>query len=207
MISISPKIHDKDGRPLYLLHTLLKSFPPELTRYLTGLGHVIIPRKTDNVLRGGDSIADIEVALALAHREIICTLSRAPDDAIYYHAEYGLVLDGEVRTCYDNDSGWTYADNGRYERPPLRPYANEITLEALADNYDKLHPHGATNWNEVILHPGARVVGAFVDRGDYAYMLPDMKEALDLFLEKCEAVGLPILEVRSRLFGMRAKTC
>ncbi|MBU1019145.1 hypothetical protein KJ764_04200 [Patescibacteria group bacterium] len=104
-------------------------------------------------------------------------------------------MDGGIRICYDDGSHLAYGDAGRYEGTPDE-LANETDIQSIADNYDEIHAGDPFKWTEAILHPGAHIVGAFIDRG-----IIDNRETVERFLARCAELRLPILEVRGMVFG------
>jgi len=196
MDTINRKTEDSHGREMFLFHTLLGNFPRHLISYLRRLGINTEYKKLDNFLYGAGDIASVENRLGLAHREIMCTLS-TKETAVYYHAPFGLIIDGEVRICYDNDSGLQYNEHGEYTGAPFH-FTHETGIQAIADNYDKIHPVNVFKWTEVILRPGARIIGAFIDKERALLCSQEEEENVKRFLDRSNHLNLPLLEVQRR---------
>jgi hypothetical protein len=195
-------------QPYYFLHTLVGARSRELGRMMISAGRSEQPlhHKVDLFLNASPETPEgVNLALGLDLREVMCTVSkRSP--AVHYHDNYGLVMEGNVKACFDNDSGCDLQEDGTYSAP-FFDFANSSSPEALmGDWYDEYEARkGSITWNEVILEKGSRVAGVFFD-SDKPPLFPDYPkvtgrtegEEYDLFLEKARRCGLAVLHIQAK---------
>lgn len=190
------------GEPL-LLYTLYgwnaEAFPKIMRRAGRDFGGAW---KINTFLRAPESPEGIEQALGLDLREVFCTVSRF-DPAVTYHRPYGLVLTGQVRGYYDDDTGKVLQEDGEYSGGKY-DFASEITKDELMNGwYEKFQRTERFIWNEAILAKGARVIAAFYDpKADatlesYDYSPFGCRER-ELFLEKAKKSGLSLVQIAAK---------
>ncbi|EKD93948.1 MAG: hypothetical protein ACD_28C00020G0010 [uncultured bacterium] len=203
---MQPSYRDESGE-YHLLYTFTGAYPDEHFRVLQKERGRWDDRwnyfKVRNFLGGPDSRGEMEEYLGLPHREIICTLSKTRN-AVSYHLPYGLVLSGEVRICFNGDSGLHLSAQGNYEGQPFE-FTREVTVPDLAHAYAEKYRETvkAFTWDEVVLKPGSSIVGAFhdpiVSQIQYRQgVLQAPEHEYSEFMEKCKKLGLPILEVEAK---------
>lgn len=204
---LKPSYTDENNGEFYFLHTLTGEYTSRHFDILMahfgewdkGWSHW----KTENFIEGPDTAEGMALHMGLAFREVMCTLSRVRN-AVSYHLPYGLILEGEVARCFDDDSGLYLGADGVYEGDVLAA-TTEVSLANLAANYDKSFGSRVSKrkWNEVVLKKGAKIVGAFHDPG----MSPLWhKQSGDLapedeyrqVMKKCRALGLKVLEIEAK---------
>lgn len=158
--------------------------------------------KIDLFFHAEDSSEGIAKALGLDLREVMTTVTRT-DPAFTYHSSFGLVLDGEIKACFDYDTGKLLLENGEYN-DHLFSFTHQTTPEELAGRwYEERKTWEAFTWNEAILAKGSRVTGAFYDpRCSTDSISPLMSEnkiiEFKKFLDKVNRAKLPLLEIRAK---------
>src|SRR5437763_1587257 len=117
-------------RPYYLFHTLFGKHDRTHHRVLSLHGRNCDEIfKIDSFLNAPNPPEVIAFSLGLNIREVICTISQL-SPAVTYHRPYGLILHGEIRVSYDNDSGLLLQENGEYKGEPFS-FVNETTPDEL----------------------------------------------------------------------------
>jgi hypothetical protein len=149
-----------------------------------------------------DTPEGITEALQLDSREVMCTVS-APAPAVTYHSPFGLIFEGEVRACFDNDTGAVLQSDGTYNDHVFE-LTNPSTPEELMGDWYKnfIRRSDFFHWNEVILAKGSRVVGAFhdprIERMDaHISACANPMEEYRRFMEKVQNCGLGLLDIIS----------
>lgn len=195
------------SRPYYFLHTLIGTHSREFGRIMLAAGRSDFPElyKIESFLNSEDDtpqgVADY---MGLDLREIMCTVSR-PSPSVNYHRRYGLVLDGNVRVCYDNDSGAGLQEDGTYNDHMFEFTSETTPDELMGEWYDEYKKAVKFTWNEVVLEKGAEVIGVFYDPKK-TLRFPESRtesrrtqqEEFELFLDKAERCGLPVLHIDAK---------
>lgn len=158
--------------------------------------------KIDSFLSAPDSGEGINRNLGLDLREIICTVSKT-SPAVTYHRSFGLVIEGEVKAYFDNDTGKVLQEDGRYN-DYLFEFTHQTTRQFLLGPwYEQFTGGNYFIWNEAILDKGSRVIGAFYDpqidrdlmKFDYSHY---QEREFDLFFDKAQKIGLPLIPISAK---------
>jgi hypothetical protein len=203
---MKPSYADETGE-YHFFHTLIGQYPEEhfsLLRQKNGVRNVHWDHlKIKNFLKVPDDRKKMEEHMGLPYREIMCTFSKTRN-AVTYHLPFGLILSGEVRASFNNDSGLGLSEKGQYDGTPFS-FTSEVTLQQLAAAYKEKYQEAVRSfqWDEVVLKPGSHIVGAFHDpnlsqdrKRQGRYDAPEHE--YEDFLNKCRRLGLPILEVEAK---------
>lgn len=194
-------------RPYYFLHTFVGNQSMKHNEIMQKSGRTDWARmnKIDAFLYAPETPGGIEYALGLDLREVFCTVSKK-SPAVTYHGNFGLVLDGAVKACFDNDSGRVLQDDGTYN-DFVFSFTNRSTPEDLMGKwYDEYTKRGTFAWNEAILEKGSSVIGAFLDSSgppEFPEMMSEVNDAYtrgelyENFVSKIRRCGLAILEIES----------
>lgn len=196
-----------ESKPYYFLHTLIGSHDKSFYRQMSARPNRPEHYKIFSFLNATPETPDgISYSMGLDLREVMCTVSkRVP--AVSYHNNYGLILDGIVKKCFDNDSGCAVQEDGTYNNFCF-DFTNKSTPDALVGEwYDNWLARDRPIWNEVVLAKGSRVIGAFHDP-NRPPRFPDIRdesglaygEKYDKFIDKVRRCGLALIEFESR-FG------
>ena len=153
---------------------------------------------------GGNSVGELEKSLDLDVIEVMCCASKI-DPAAVYHRPYGLILSGEVKIMFDNDSGIIMSPDGTYPSESHYDFAHKVDLQTLMTEwYDRFSKSFNFIWNEVILRKNSKVVGAFHDPSfnpeslKYAGQCTFKDQEYSKFLEKINQLGLDLLEINAK---------
>lgn len=203
-MNISEIAKGMDGESYFLLHTLTGRYDHAhykcLSRNPALAGVDLFGEsgvKMDVFLNGPNDIAAIEERLGFKDREVMCTISSVRL-ASAYRMLIGLVLSGEVRVCYDNDSGlYLDGDTGIYTGE-LLDIAKESSLSELVEMYSERFAGRRGIWGEVILKPPITIQGFFCVSADDKLLNgepPAFKKERQVFVEKCRELRLPMLEI------------
>ncbi len=193
------------GVNCHLLHSFVGAYPDNfmnLMRRIHGRNPDI--EKFMTFYRAGNSVGDLERSLGLDVREVMCCVSKI-DPAVAYHRPYGLILSGEVKMMFDNDSGIMMLPDGTYPCESGHDFAHEADLQTLMTTwYDGFSKSPYFIWNEVILKRNSKIVGAFHDSsfdpeslryaGDCAFK----EQEYPRFLDKVKQLQLSLLDVSAR---------
>ncbi|HSH55820.1 MAG TPA: hypothetical protein VK983_03270 [Candidatus Limnocylindrales bacterium] len=206
-------------RPYYLLHTLVGATDPGLDALIVTSAENRMPpyseerpvpwSKIDMLLEAvPESPEGVTESLLLSRREVMATVSK-PDPAVVYHHPYGLVLDGKIKECFDNDTGKVLQADGTYNSHVFDFTHPTTPDELLGDWYEDFTNAGSLTWNEAILSRGSEVIGAFRDpRLDTTHRaITDRGETpseYDLFIDKVRRCGLEVLDITAK-FGIYPK--
>lgn len=197
-----------EQKPYYFLHTFVGSHSRTFGSLMMDAGRGWAAHyKIDTFLDTKEETADgLHHALGLDLREVMCTVSKpAPELAVTYHDNYGLVLEGAVKACFDNDSGCALQANGTYNDFVFR-FTNPSTPQDLMEKwYDGFTAETNFTWNEVVLHKGARVAGFFYDPNKPP-SFPDPPnvtgrkrgEDYEQILQKAQRCGLAALHINAK---------
>lgn len=195
----------KLGKNCHLLHSFVGTHPEEFLQ-LMRREHGRDPdfEKFMTFYRSGNSVGELEKSLGLDVREVMCCASKT-NPAVTYHRPYGLILFGDVKVMFDNDSGIIMLPDGTYPSEPHYDFAHEVDLQTLMNKwYDHFSESSNFIWNEVILRRGSKVIGAFHDTsfdpeslrsaGDCTFKEQEYAK----FLEKVKRLGLDLLQVNAK---------
>ncbi len=192
------------NKPYYLLHTLVGYRGDALGPIFYDHNREWPPlRKMDVFLEAEPETPEgVTEAFGLDIREVMCTVSRRRP-AVTYHSPYGLVLEGEVKACFDNDTGKSLQEDGTYSDNAF-DFTHESTPEQLMGKWYKGFTRSSHfTWNEAILAKGSKVAGAFHDPraktmglsvSDCRYP----KVEYGQFLDKVQRCGLELLEITAK---------
>ncbi len=187
----------------YFFRTLIGTNPEVFYDIMKRSGRGRIgPWQIENFLDAPDSLEGINLALGLDLREVMCTVSkRSP--AVTYHRPFGLILEGNIKSFYDNDSGKRLLENGMYNNF-IFDFTREVGLNYLLTQWYLTFENAQRFiWNEGILEKGSRVIGAFFDpnidqkKMDYRYS-PYAEPEFDSFIKKAKSSGLELLEISAK---------
>lgn len=193
------------GKNCYLFHSFVGTYPDEFLK-LMGYEHGrdLDFEKFMTFYMGGNSVGELEKNLGLDVREVMCCASKT-NPAVAYHRPYGLILSGEVKVMFDNDSGIIMLPDGTYPSEPSYDDAHEVDLQTLMTTwYDGFSKSSNFIWNEVILRKNSKVVGAFHDPSfnpdslENAYQCTFRNQEYAKFLEKVNHLGLDLLEINAK---------
>ncbi|MDB5175871.1 MAG: hypothetical protein JWM81_729 [Candidatus Saccharibacteria bacterium] len=203
-------------RPYYLLHTLVGDIDPAMQKLcFTPEGewaapfsdqHPVPRRKIDLFLEAvPENPQGVTESMLLSRREVMTTVSKT-NPAVTYHRPYGLILDGEIKECFDNDSGKVLQSDGTYNSHVF-DFTNPIEPDGLLGPwYDEYTSARSLLWNEAVLKKGSKVIGAFRDpRLDTTHQAitgrGESPSEYDLFMDKVQKCGLGVLDITAR-FGI-----
>ena len=193
------------GRNCHLFHSFVGNYPDEFIKLMRGK-HARDPdsEKFMTFYMGGNSVGELEKSLGLDVREVMCCASKT-NPAVTYHRPYGLILSGEVKVMFDNDSGIIMLPDGTYPSESYYDFAHEVDLQTLMTTwYDLFLKSPIFSWNEVILRKNSKVVGAFHDTSfnpdslKGAYQCTFESQEYSKFLEKINHLGLDLLEINAK---------
>ncbi len=191
-------------QPYYFLHTLVgnsgRAFGPLMTRH----NRAWPPLRKMETFLGADpeSAEGASLALGLDLREVMCTVSRK-SPAVTYHSPFGLVLEGSVKACFDNDTGKVLTEDGTYNDATF-DFTHESTPDQLMGEwYEKFTHASRFTWNEVILEKNSKIIGAFHDPRieSMRVLISDCREPkleYSRFMEKVQKCGLALLEITDK---------
>ncbi|MBT3397733.1 hypothetical protein HOA55_02895 [archaeon] len=190
------------GRNCHLFHSLMGNHPNEFSRLMRQKhGRDPDSEKFINFYRSGNSVEELEESLGLDVREIMCCISKT-DPAVFYHRPYGLILSGEVKVMFDNDSGLSMMPDGTYPHESKYDFVRESDLQTLMTSwYSKFPESGQFIWNEAVLGKNSKIVGAFHDPSfdpnsmRCAGSCTLKEQEYPKFLEKVKRVGLRLREI------------
>ena len=191
------------GKNCNLFHSFVGTYPDEFLRFMSH-EHARDPdfEKFMTFYCGGNSVGELEKSLGLDVREVMCCASKT-NPAVTYHRPYGLILSGEVKVMFDNDSGIIMLPDGTYPSESYYDFTNEVDLQTLMTTwYDRFQKSSNFIWNEVILRKNSKVIGAFHDpsfnpdslKGAYQCTFKDQEYSR--FLEKVDHLGLDLLVIK-----------
>jgi len=194
------------GKNCHLFHSFIGDYQPDLIRLLMN-EHGRNPNyeKFLTFYNGGNSVEELEKSLGLDVREIMCCASKT-EPAVFYHRPYGLILSGEAKVMFDNDSGLMMLPDGTYPTEPFFDFTHKVDLQTLMTTwYDQFLESPGLAWNEVVLKKGSKIVGAFYDPSfDPSWMAcagycTFKEQEYSKFLEKVKNLGLDLLEIKSKV--------
>jgi hypothetical protein len=193
------------GKNCHLLHSFVGTYPDEFLNLMRG-EHGRDPdfEKFMTFYTGGNSVGELEKNLGLDVREVMCCASKT-DPAVTYHRPYGLILSGDVKVMFDNDSGIIMLPDGTYPSESHYDFSHEVNLDTLMTKwYDDFSKSSNFIWNEVVLRRGSKISGAYHDPSfdpeslKYAGDCTFKEQEYAKFLEKVEQLRLDLLEVNSK---------
>ncbi|MBT4377069.1 hypothetical protein HOD29_06870 [archaeon] len=195
----------KLGKNCYLFHSMIGTYGSEFTTSMRRRGRDVDSEKFFNFYHGGDSVGEVEKMMGLDVRDIMCCASKK-NPAVVYHRSFGLILSGEIKSMFDNDSGLVMFEDGAYATEPYyKNFTKKTNLQTLMTTwYDKFSKSTTFNWNEVILNPGSKIVGAFHDPSfdpkklNHAYQCTYGEQEYFKFLEKADRLGLNLVEINAK---------
>ena len=152
---------------------------------------------------GKDSVGELEKSLGLDIREVMCCASKA-SPAVVYHRPYGLILEGETKVMFNDDSGVFMLPDGTYTQSPLG-FTKEIDLQTLMTEwYNRFERSPNFVFNEAVLKKGAKIVGAFHDPSFDPESLMYVSQCSfgvqepAAFLEKVERLSLDLVTIDAK---------
>ncbi|MBI2124253.1 hypothetical protein HYT92_00520 [Candidatus Pacearchaeota archaeon] len=189
----------------YLFHSFVGDYPVEFMRLVRHkLNRNIDSEKFMTFYNGGNSVGELEKSLGLDVREVMCCASKI-SPAVIYHRPYGLILSGEVKVMFDNDSGVVMLPDGTYDSEPHFDFTHKADLQTLMTKwYDEFKKSPVFTWNEVILKRNSKIIGAFHDPSFnpeslmFAYLCTFKEQEYAKFLEKVKKLGLGLLEINAK---------
>lgn len=191
------------GKNCHLFHSLNGYYPNTFMKLMREQGRDPDPEKFITFYMGGNSIAELEKNMGLDIREIICCASKIKP-AVTFHRPYGLILSGDIKAMFDNDSGIIMSPNGTYLLEDHYNFAHKTDLQTLMTEwYDKFSQSSTFMFNEVILKKGSKIVGAFHDSSinpekRYTGYSTFEKQEYSLFLEKIDKLGLELVQINAK---------
>ncbi len=191
------------GKDYYLLYSLVGNYDKEFIDLMQKNNRHVDYEKFVNFYISGRNREKTEKGLGLDINEIMCCISKK-DPAVIYHIPYGLILSGEIKTIFDNDSGLRRLENGTYPTEPYYNFTNKVSLENIMTTwYDHFEKSSTLNWNEAILKKGAKIIGAFHDPSFNSKILRNNKALFkdseyQRFIEKIIELKLDLIEIKAK---------
>ena len=192
------------GKNCHLFHSLVGTYPREFLKLMNRHERDPHPEKFMAFLNGGKSVGELEKSLGLDIREVMCCASKQ-NPALTYHKPFGLILSGEIKVIFDNDSGVTMSEDGTYPSEAYYNSAHKVDLQTIMTTwYDRFLKSHDFILNEAILKRNSRIIGAFHDpsfdgeRLKWSYDCTLKDKEYQRFIERVKQLNMNLVEVTAK---------